>query len=123
MIHFTHAYALLPGDVDRSTRTKTAVVEMGPSILAAAFTTVAAAVIMLFTSLIFFVKFATILLSTIIQTTVASFLVFLVIADVFGPSKPASFVQALWSMVKGAEEASKSVDEESSRLSIVDESN
>ncbi|GAX18141.1 hypothetical protein FisN_25Hh123 [Fistulifera solaris] len=123
VIHFTHAYALLPGDVDRSTRTKTAVVEMGPSILAAAFTTVAAAVIMLFTSLIFFVKFATILLSTIIQTTVASFLVFLVIADVFGPSKPASFVQALWSMVKGAEEASKSVDEESSRLSIVDESN
>lgn len=71
---------------------------MGPSILASAFTTVSAAIIMLFTSLIFFVKFATILLSTIVQTTVASFFVFLVIADIFGPSEPASFLKKCWSI-------------------------
>jgi hypothetical protein len=49
VIHFGHAYAHLPGEVSRSERTKFALIRMGPSILAAAFTTIAAAIIMLFT--------------------------------------------------------------------------
>lgn len=80
---------------------------MGPSILAAAFTTISAAIIMLFTSLIFFVKFAMILLSTIVQATIASFFVFLVVADIFGPSQPSSFVYKFWTMVEGKGESKK----------------
>lgn len=49
VIHFCHAYAHLPGEVPRGERTKFALIRMGPSILAAAFTTIAAAIIMLFT--------------------------------------------------------------------------
>jgi hypothetical protein len=49
VIHFTHSYAHFKGTHSRSERTKHALIQMGPSILAAAFTTIAAAIIMLFT--------------------------------------------------------------------------
>ena len=49
VIHFCHSYAHKPGEVSRSDRTKFALIHMGPSILAAAFTTISAATIMLFT--------------------------------------------------------------------------
>jgi hypothetical protein len=49
VIHFCHAYSSLKGEHNRGERTKYALVTMGPSILAAAFTTIAAATIMLFT--------------------------------------------------------------------------
>lgn len=88
VIHFSHAYASLPGDVDRHTRTKTAIISMGPSILAAAATTIAAAFIMLFTVITFFEKFAVILLTTIIQATIGSFVIFIAVADAIGPSQP-----------------------------------
>jgi predicted RND superfamily exporter protein len=88
VIHFTHAYASLPGDTDRHVRTKFAVIRMGPSILAAAFTTIAAATIMLFTVISFFVKFAVILFATVVQASVGSFIVFVALADAFGPSQP-----------------------------------
>jgi hypothetical protein len=61
---------------------------MGPSILAAGFTTIAAATIMLFTVISFFVKFAVILFATVVQATVGSFIVFVALADAFGPSRP-----------------------------------
>jgi 5-methyltetrahydrofolate--homocysteine methyltransferase len=40
-IHLAHAYVSIPGEQDRCVRTKHALIEMGPSILAAAFTTIA----------------------------------------------------------------------------------
>jgi hypothetical protein len=49
VIHFCHAYSSMKGEYNRGERTKHALVTMGPSILAAAFTTIAAATIMLFT--------------------------------------------------------------------------
>ena len=51
VIHFVHAYASKPGNVSRSERTKYALILTGPSILAAAFTTISVAIIMLFTIL------------------------------------------------------------------------
>lgn len=65
---------------------------MGPSILAAAFTTFAAALVMLFTIITFFEKFAVILFLTIAQSTVGSFVVFLVMADCIGPSDPTRLI-------------------------------
>lgn len=101
VIHFTHAYSSLKGDVDRHTRTRTALIVMGPSILAAAFTTLTAASIMLFTTITFFVKFAVVLFFTIVQATVASFVVFIVIADVCGPSRPTYLIDKMVGMIKG----------------------
>lgn len=92
VIHFCHAYAHLPGEVARSERTKFALIRMGPSILAAAFTTVAAAIIMLFTVITFFQKFALILFMTIIQATVGTFIIFLTLVDTIGPSNPTYLV-------------------------------
>jgi len=88
VLHFCHAYAHLPGEVSRHDRTKYALVRMGPSILAAAFTTICSAAIMLFTVVSFFQQFATILFYTIIQATVGSFIVFTSFADCIGPSNP-----------------------------------
>lgn len=88
VIHFSHAYTSLEGDVDRFERTKYALIQMGPSILAAGATSMASATVMLFTVITFFVKFGLILLVTIVQATVGSFVVFLVLTDCFGPTHP-----------------------------------
>jgi hypothetical protein len=87
---------MLPGSVDRGERTKYALLEMGPSILAAAFTTIAGAAIMLFTVITFFEKFAVVLFLTIIQATAGSFIVFLTLTDCFGPAEPTYSVDFIW---------------------------
>merc|ERR1712008_600898 len=55
-------------------------------------TTIAAAIIMLFTVINFFQKFALILFMTIIQATVGSFILFLTLTDCIGPSNPTYLV-------------------------------
>ena len=109
MIHFSHAYASLPGDVDRHKRTKFALIRMGPSILAAAFTTIAAATIMLFTVITFFVKFAVILFLTVVMATIGSFIVFLVLSDCFGPSQPTYVVDWIMEKLRGEKEGNAEV--------------
>lgn len=108
VIHFSHSYAALPGMIDRHTRTKFALISMGPSILAAAFTTLAAATVMLFTVISFFVKFAVILFATIIMATLGSFIVFVALADTFGPSQPTYIVDWLVAKCSGKENLKKS---------------
>ena len=54
VIHFSHAYVSLPGNVPKEERTLHAMIQMGPSILAAAVTTMAGALCMLFTVITFF---------------------------------------------------------------------
>jgi len=96
VIHFGHAYAHLPGDVSRHERTQYALVRMGPSILAAAFTTISAALIMVFTVIAFFQQFAKILLFTILQATVGSFFVYTALSDCIGPSNPTYLVYKIF---------------------------
>merc|ERR1712119_16656 len=69
-------------------RTKFALIHMGPSVLAAAFTTIAGATIMLFTIITFFQKFAIVLFLTIAQSILGSFVVFMSLTDCIGPSNP-----------------------------------
>ncbi|KAL7467681.1 hypothetical protein ACHAXS_007918 [Conticribra weissflogii] len=88
VIHFGHAYTMYPGSVNRHYRSQFALTHMGPSILAAAFTTFMAAVVMVFTEITFFQKFAVILFMTIVHSTLASFVVFIVLCDCIGPSEP-----------------------------------
>lgn len=95
VIHFSHAYSCLPGDRSRHERSKYALLRMGPSILAAAFTTLCAATVMIFTVITFFQKFAQILFYTIIMATLGSFVVFITLADTCGPSRPTVLVDAI----------------------------
>jgi len=109
VIHFSHAYVALEGEVDRSERTKFALVHMGPSILAAAVTTFAGAVIMLFCVVTFFQKFALVLFLTIIQSTLGSFVIFLTMADCLGPSEPTYMVDTLIARCRGKPDSSDAV--------------
>ena len=95
VIHFSHAYSSLPGKATREDRTKYALIHMGPSILAAAFTTMASATIMLFTVITFFQKFALVLFFTVIQATAGSFVVFLAMSVCIGPTEPTYLVDSL----------------------------
>ena len=89
IIHFGHAYLLHApeGSRTKEKRTKNAIIKMGPSILAAALTTFAAALIMLFCSIQFFTKFAEMLSFTILHAILGSFVVFLSLTDTFGPEE------------------------------------
>lgn len=100
VIHFSHAYIHFKGFLSRYDRTKYAVIHMGPSILAAAFTTFAAAAAMLFCKVTFFQKFATILIFTILHATIGSFVVFLVLNVTIGPSEPTKFIDGIFAKCK-----------------------
>jgi len=100
VIHFAHAYSIIGGDVSRSERTQYALLRMGPSILAAAFTTFCSASIMIFTVITFFQKFAVILFFTILMATVGAFVVFITLSDCLGPSRPTHVMDVLIARVK-----------------------
>lgn len=95
VLHFSHAYCELPSDTDRHTRTKYALIHLGPSILAAGFTTLVGAFVMLFTYINFFRLFALVLFFTIVQATIGSFVFFFVLTECFGPSNPTHFVDCV----------------------------
>jgi len=111
VIHFSHAYAMHPGQQARDVRTKFALIHMGPSVLAAAATTMAGAIIMLFTEILFFGKFAVVLFMTIVHSTIGSFFVFLTITDCIGPSDPTKGVDYIVNKIRQwfAAKCSKSV--------------
>jgi len=118
VIHFCHAYAHLPGEVDRHYRTKFALVRMGPSILAAAFTTICSAAIMLFTVISFFQQFALILFYTIIQATIGSFVVFTAFTDCIGPSNPTYLVDSIFPSKSKEMEKKKAVVQETKKQDL-----
>ena len=113
--HFSHAYAnykateesmtarIQDGNLvaTRGERTKFAIIHMGPSILAACFTTVSAAIVMLFCTIVFFQKFALVLFFCIIQATVASFIFFCTLSDCCGPADPTQLVDSIVRCVYG----------------------
>lgn len=74
---------------------------MGPSILAAAITTAAAAIVMSFAKIVFFRKFSTILLYSIVMGLFGSMSVLLALTDVFGPAEPTAFADYLAGAVFG----------------------
>lgn len=88
MIHLAHAYASKPGTVSRGDRTRYSLLKMGPSILATAVTTILSAVVMLFTVITFFQKFALILFFTVIMASLGSFVFLLTVLDCIGPTNP-----------------------------------
>lgn len=79
---------------------------MGPSILAAAVTTMAGAAIMMFCLITFFTKFAMVLFFTIVQSCLGAFVFFLALTDSIGPTQPTYLVDALVERCFGSEEDS-----------------
>lgn len=94
VIHLGHAYAHQESG-DKEVRTKTALLHMGPSILAAAITTFVASLFMVFCKMNFFSMFGTVLLLTILHATVGTFVIYLLLCILFGPAHPASFLTSL----------------------------
>jgi hypothetical protein len=95
VLHFGHAYSHRPGSVSRHERTREALILMGPSILAAAVTTIAAALVMMFTKIIFFQRFAVILFYSLIMGLFGAVFVFLVLLDTIGPAEPTVLIDSL----------------------------
>ena len=91
VLHFSHSYSILPGDVRREERTRTAVIQIGPSIIGSAFTTISTGIMMMFAENTFSKKFGAILIVTTLQSIIGSFVVFVTLCDCFGPSKISSF--------------------------------
>lgn len=100
VIHFGHAYIKFEGNVSKEERTKYAVIHMGPSILAAGVTTFSASIVMMFCKVVFFTKFALILLMTVVHATIGSFVVYIVFGDVFGPSEPTKLYDRIFGVKK-----------------------
>jgi predicted RND superfamily exporter protein len=88
VIHFSFAYTQQPPNTDRHIRTEHALLHLGPSMLAAGFTTLMGSTMMFFTEIFFFHLFGYVLLFTIVQATLASFVLFLAMTDCIGPSNP-----------------------------------
>jgi hypothetical protein len=73
---------------------------MGPSILAAAFTTICSAIIVLSTFVSLFQKFARVLFYTVIMATLGSMIVFISLTTYFGQSEPTFFIDSLTEKLK-----------------------
>lgn len=92
VLHASHSYSTAPDSlVTKEERTRYAVLHIGPPIIGSAFTTLSTATIMLFTENQFSRKFGTILIITILQSMIGSFVVFFSLCDCFGPSKNHKF--------------------------------
>ena len=88
ILHFAHAYSMLPGKVSKLSRTKHAILHMGPSILGSAATTLSTAFVMIFCRIVLIKKFAIMLIMTMVHALIGSFFVFLLLCLCFGPSEP-----------------------------------
>jgi len=61
--------------------------EMGPSVMASAFTTLSTALMMLAAENLFIYKFAVMLIMVVVHSSIGSFIIFLVLCECFGPSE------------------------------------
>jgi predicted RND superfamily exporter protein len=93
--HLSAAYSNNSDCVDRRQRTEHALVHMGPSVLAAAFTTISGALIMIFTQILFFKRFAFVLLFTIVHSTVGALIVFCTLTNCCGPENMSTLLSNL----------------------------
>ena len=89
IMHFAHAYSMIPGKVNKRVRMKHAILHMGPSVLGSAATTLSTAIIMLFCEVATLEQFATMMVMTMVHSLIGSFVIFSVLCLCFGPAEPA----------------------------------
>ena len=85
IMHFAHAYSMIPGKANKRVRMKHAILHMGPSVLGSAATTISTAIIMQFCEIQSISRFATMMIMTMIHSLIGSFVVFSVLCLCFGP--------------------------------------
>lgn len=89
IMHFAHAYSMIPGKANKQVRMKHAILHMGPSVLGSAATTLSTAIIMLFCKVATLEQFATMMVMTMVHSLIGSFVIFSVLCLCFGPAEPA----------------------------------
>ena len=100
ILHFTHAYSMLPGKINKQLRMKHAILHMGPSVLGSAATTMSTAIIMLFCQIVTLEKFATMMIMTMVHSLIGSFVIFSVLCSCFGPAEPTKTVDFIQNKVR-----------------------
>ena len=100
VLHFTHAYSMLPGKINKQLRMKHAILHMGPSVLGSAATTMSTAIIMLFCHIVTLEKFATMMIMTMVHSLIGSFVIFSVLCSCFGPAEPTKTVDFIQNKVR-----------------------
>ena len=100
VLHFTHAYSMLPGKINKQLRMKHAILHMGPSVLGSAATTMSTAIIMLFCQIVTLEKFATMMIMTMVHSLIGSFVIFSVLCSCFGPAEPTKTVDFIQNKVR-----------------------
>ena len=84
MLHVAHAYQASP-ELTRQHKSRDALARMGPPIFAAALSTAATGAVMYGCTILFFLRFGTILVLTMVYAILASIFFFLAITNVAGP--------------------------------------
>ena len=100
ILHFTHAYSMIPGKVNKQLRMKHAILHMGPSVLGSAATTMSTAIVMLFCQIATLEKFATMMIMTMVHSLIGSFVIFSVLCSCFGPAEPTKTVDFIQNKVR-----------------------
>ena len=95
ILHFAHAYSMIPGKASKRIRMKHAILHMGPSVLGSAATTLSTALIMQFCQITTNTKFSTIIIMTMVHSLIGSFFVFSVLCSCFGPAEPTKRFDAI----------------------------
>lgn len=86
VLHMAHAYQTSP-ELSRQDKSRDALTRMGPPIFAAAFTTAATGFVMYGCTILFFNRFGTILLLTMVYSILTAICFFLALTNVAGPQK------------------------------------
>lgn len=92
VIHMSSSYCLLQGHCSRGERTRYALVNMGPSILGSAFTTFLVGFVSLFSQGMFMIRFAQLLVVTILYSLIGACVFYAVIVDIIGPAEPTNAI-------------------------------
>ena len=69
-LHTSHSYSILPGDVRREERTRTAVIHVGPSIIGSAFTTILTGITKMLAENVLSKKIGVMLIVTTLQSII-----------------------------------------------------
>lgn len=106
-LHFAIAWrstVLRDADMSRLDRTKETLLEVGISVFWAAITTMVSAMAMVVCYVVFFRKFGSFILLTILFSTVFSFFMFMSMMAAFGPTAQRDDYKFIWGKITGKDD-------------------
>ena len=112
IMHFAHAYSMIPGKANKRVRMKHAILHMGPSVLGSAATTISTAIIMQFCEIQSISRFATMMIITMIHSLIGSFVIFSVLCSCFGPEEPTKMFDVIKTRIQEGNGAGEHSEED-----------